>query len=96
MSKSAVIPEEAKAHFWIVVTECLIEFHGKTRTASRTKVLQLRRKVEEYPKEVMELFYHNEPFDIACRIAKHRIGLDKHITRYIQIRDIEHPLETDR
>ena len=70
MSKPAVIPEDAKAHFWNVVRECLIEFHGKPRSASRGKVLQFRREVEQYPKEAMELFYHNEPFDIACRLAK--------------------------
>lgn len=95
MSNSAVIPEAAKAHFWVVVKECLIEFHGKPRNASRAKVFQFRRKVEEYPKEALELFYHNEPFDIACRIAENPISVDKHLKRYIQIRDIEHPLAAD-
>ena len=96
MRHSAVIPDDAKTHFWIVVRECLIEFHGKPRISSRAKVLQFRRKVDEYPRQAMELFYHNEPFDIACRIAKHRISVNKHIKRYVQIRDIEYPLKTGR
>jgi hypothetical protein len=95
MSNSGVIPEDAKAQFWAVVRECLVEFHGKLPRASRAKVLQFRRRVEQYPKEAMELFYHNEPFVIACRIAKHRIPVDEHIKRYIEISDIEHPLKAD-
>ena len=95
MSDPAVIPEDAKSHFWTVVRECLIAFHRKSPSASRAQVLHLRKKVEEYPKETMELFYHNEPFDVACRIANHRLSVDKHIKRYIQIRDIDNPLKTD-
>ncbi len=95
MSESAVIPEDARDHFWIVVGECLVEFHGKDRTASRAEVLQLREQVEQSPKEAMELFYHNEPFDVACRIAKRPIRVEEHIERYLQIRDVEHPLKAD-
>jgi hypothetical protein len=91
MSNPAVIPEAAKEHFWTVVRECLVAFHGKSRNASRANVLRFRKKVEEYPKEAMELFYHHEPFDIACRIAKHPLSVDKHLKRYIHIRDVETP-----
>jgi hypothetical protein len=90
-----VISEDVKAHFWAVVRKCLVEFHGKSPIASRAKVLQFRGKVEAYPKEAMDLFYHNEPFDIACRIAKHRLRIEEHVQRYTEIRDVEHPLKAD-
>lgn len=40
----------------------------------------------------MEMFYHNEAFDVACRIAKQQLPVALHSQRYTEIRDVEHPL----
>ncbi len=39
------------------------------------------------PREQMELFYHSEPFDVACRLAQHPLDLKDHLPRYLEIRD---------
>ncbi len=95
MISSAVIPDDAKDHFWTVVLRCLVEFHKIPRPTSQAKVRRFRKKVEGYPNGAIDLLYHNEPFDVACRIANHPISVKKFIKRYIEIRDIENPLNSD-
>jgi hypothetical protein len=84
-----MIPEDAKDHFWSVVKECLVEFHRRPRAWSRTRTNRVRTRVEAMPHEEMELFYHSEPFDVACRLAQHPLDMAKHLSRYLQIRDGE-------
>ena len=89
MSISRIIPEDAKDHFWSVVKECLVEFHQRPRAWSRTSASRFRTRVEAMPHEQMELFYHSEPFDVACRLAQHPLDMGDHLSRYLQIRDRE-------
>lgn len=41
----------------------------------------------------MELFSHDEPFDVACRIAGNVIDIEPHLERHLAIRDVENPLD---
>jgi len=78
LSVILMISEDVKDHFWAVVRECLIQFHGKA-----LEIEFFRKGVKD------DLFYHNEPFGIACRIAKNPLAVENYIERYIQIRDVE-------
>ncbi len=86
-SASKVVPNDARDEFWSVVKHCLREFHKLTVNATRRKTTQCRKKIEGMPKERVEFFYHSEPFDVACDIAKHSLKIEKHFDRYLQIRD---------
>ncbi len=70
MTASRIIPEDAKDQFWSVVKECLVEFHQRPRAWSRATASRFRKEVEAMPRAQMELFYHAEPFDVACRLAQ--------------------------
>jgi len=89
MTTPRIIPEDAKDHFWSVVKECLVEFHDKSPAWSRTTAKRFRAKVEAMPQQEMELFYHSEPFDVACRLAQQPLDIGKHQARYLRIRDGE-------
>ena len=39
------------------------------------------------PHQQTELFYHSEPFDVACRLAERPLDMERHLSRYLQIRD---------
>ncbi len=90
MSSSAIVPDDAKDQFWSVVRECLREFHKMATEITRRKAARLQKKIESMPSESMELFYHSEPFDVACDIANHPLNLERHLNRYLQIRDEKH------
>jgi hypothetical protein len=89
MRISRIIPEDAKDHFWSVVKECLVEFHHRPRAWSQAKAKRFRARVEAMPHEQMELFYHSEPFDVACRLAQQPLDMGNYLSRYLQIRDGE-------
>jgi hypothetical protein len=87
MSGSKVIPKDAKDQFWSVVKKCLTEFHRKSPSWARERISQFFEMLEEKPEQEIELFYHSEPFDVACRLAGHSVSLEKHLRRYLEIRD---------
>jgi hypothetical protein len=89
MRSSRVIPEDAQDHFWSVVRRCVREFHADRSSSVLSKVTRLRKKVEQLPPEQMELFYHSEPFDVACRVADRPLKVEDYLTRYLEIRDQE-------
>jgi hypothetical protein len=82
-----VIPVDAQDHFWSVVRRCLREFHTKQSPSALKKASRLRTKVEQLPAEDRELFYHDEPFDVACRLAGRRLKVEDHLKHYLKIRD---------
>ncbi|MBY0526552.1 MAG: hypothetical protein K2R98_24365 [Gemmataceae bacterium] len=87
MNSSETTPDDARGHFWSVVKECLVQFHQRQPGAARAQVKQFRKKVDNLPAEQMELYYHSEPFDVACRLAKHPLSVKAYLTRYLEIRD---------
>jgi hypothetical protein len=50
-------------------------------------VNRFRKKVEGLPVKEMELFFHSEPFDVACRLAGHPLRVEDYLERYLKIRD---------
>ncbi|HEV8059796.1 MAG TPA: hypothetical protein VGP68_07975 [Gemmataceae bacterium] len=91
MRSSKVIPEDAKEQFWSVVKDCLREFHQSYLVSTLKKITQFRAKLDGLPDEEMELFYHSEPFDVACNLAKHQLKIEDYLARYLEIRDEEVP-----
>jgi sulfur relay (sulfurtransferase) DsrC/TusE family protein len=87
MRSSRVIPADAQDHFWSVVKRCIREFHAEAFPSVLSKVNRLRKKVEQLPLKEMELFFHSEPFDVACRLAGHPLKVEDHLQRYLRIRD---------
>src|SRR5258708_4523656 len=90
MSRSTTIADDEKDQFWLVVRACLHEFHKSATAVTQRKATRLRKKIEALPDESEELFYHSEPFDVACDIADHRLNLGRYRKRYLQLRDEMH------
>ena len=86
MKTSKVISCEAQEHFWDVVKACLREFHHATQTVLG-RVSRLRQKIDDAPIEEVELFFHGEPFSVACGLARHRLPIKPHLPRYLEMRD---------
>jgi len=87
MRESTVIPGDVQEHFWSVVRGCIREFHPKQSSSALRKVPRLRKTIEQLPIEEMELFFHSEPFDVACGLAEHPLRVETVLQRYLQIRD---------
>jgi hypothetical protein len=66
-----MINSDAKDRFWQIVEECLIMVHGLHQDVARRKSVDLRERLESPPTGMSsDMFYHAEPFDVACDIAK--------------------------
>ena len=65
-----MIDTKAKETFWKVVEECLIAFHSLAKSEAHRRTLNLRTRIESAPAGMLsDIFYHAEPFDVACDIA---------------------------
>jgi hypothetical protein len=89
MSASSAASKDSESEFWSVVKKCLAEFHGKSPRWAREKIKQVCENLQQKPEQQVELFYHAEPFDVACRLAGQSVSLQKHLRRYLEIRDGE-------
>ena len=86
MKTSKDSSRETKERFWHAVRACLREFHHASPT-DLSKVSKLRQKIEVAPMEEVELFFHVEPFNVACGLAGRRLPIEPHLKRYLEIRD---------
>jgi hypothetical protein len=86
MKTSKVISAKSQACFWRVLKKCLLEFHEASPTLLG-KARQLRRRIEEAPIEEIKLFFHAEPFHVACDLAHHQLDVKDYLERYLEIRD---------
>ncbi|MFL5340516.1 MAG: hypothetical protein ACJ8F7_10230 [Gemmataceae bacterium] len=87
MKSSQIIPKDEQNHFWNVVRQCIRSFHARCASTTLPKAGRLRKKVDGMPPEQMEMFYHAEPFDVACDLAGNRLDVGKHLTEYLRLRD---------
>ena len=39
--------------------------------------------------EQMELFYHADPFDVACNLADNPLNVKDYLDKYLEIRDAD-------
>jgi hypothetical protein len=78
---------DEKDAYWLVVRECLIEFHDLSKHEAQRRVGFFRRNIESVEPEIKsDIFYHNEPFDVAGYIAGREIEMsDGDFNRYEQI-----------
>lgn len=89
MRESAVIPVDAQQDYWRVVRSCIRVFHPKQSANAFKKATRSRKTVEKLPIREMELFFHAEPFDVACDLAGHQLMVTHHLNLYLKIRDKE-------
>ncbi len=47
----------------------------------------LEKKGERHAGLQMDLFYHAEPFDVACNLADNALEVKDHLDEYLAIRD---------
>ena len=89
MKSSNVIPKDEQDHFWSVVRQCIRRFHVRCALSTLPKATRLRKKVSGMPVQQMELFYHAEPFDVACDLAHNPLDVKEHLDKYLEIRDAD-------
>jgi hypothetical protein len=81
-----VIDTKAKDTFWEVVEECLITIHGLAKLEAHRRSLDLRIRIEGTPSGMSsDVFYHAEPFDVACDIAGKQLNLSQYRRQYDSI-----------
>ena len=95
MKTSKLISCESQEHFWHVVRVCLREFHHASPTVLG-RVSRLRQKIDDAPSDEAELFFHGEPFNVACGLARRRLPIEPHLQRYLEIRDGENKHDQSR
>ena len=77
------IDPQARNEIWKIVQECLIELHGLTQFDALQRSHDLRTQIEAPPPGLSsELFYHAEPFQVACDLAGTQLDLAQHRARY--------------
>ena len=78
-----MIDSKAKDTFWDVVEDCLIEFHGLSRVDAHKGSMNLRGRIESPPSGMSSgIFYHAEPFDVACDIVGKSLDLAEYRRKY--------------
>lgn len=78
-----MIDIKAKDTFWEVVEECLIAIHGLTKPEAHRRSLDLRTRIESAPAGMSsDIFYHAEPFDVACDIAGNQLDVSQYRPHY--------------
>lgn len=78
-----MIPLVAKDAFWAAVEDCLVELHALPRLRARALSDDLRRQIEMPPVGMSsDIFYHAEPFDVACDIAGQSLDLTNVRSQY--------------
>ena len=81
--------EPLKDAYWAIVTDCLEQFHGYVPSAALALSLELRDVIESPrhqdappPGYDSALFYHGEPFYVACDLAARALDLERHRAAY--------------
>lgn len=81
-----MINSKSKDAFWDVVEDCLVEIHGLSKLRAHQRSQDLRTGIETPPAGMSsEIFYHAEPFDVACDIADIQLDLSQHRSQYDHI-----------
>jgi hypothetical protein len=91
MRPSQIVPDDAQQAFWSVVEECILVFHQKQSHSAMAKLKELRQKIESAPLEQLEMFFHSEPFEVACTLAGRPLKVEDHLSKYLSIRDANDP-----
>jgi hypothetical protein len=77
------LTEDDKILFWNIIEHCLVKFHGKKSRWAHAAAIELREKIESTPLGMPDdIFYHAEPFDIACDIAGEHLDITRFWKEY--------------
>lgn len=84
------LTEKSKDEFWAVVEECLTEIHNFDPLTAEQRCRELRHKIEskvidKLQDPLRDIFYHSEPFDIACDIAQKHLNINNYRSKYNDI-----------
>ena len=78
-----MIDAKAIDAFWSVVQRCLVQFHGLSEDEAHRRSQPLRARIESPPIGTSsDIFYHAEPFDVACDLASDRRELSRYRQEY--------------
>ncbi len=78
----------AKDAFWQVVKDCLIDIHGLSPSEAQKRSRDLRAEIESPPQGLSsDIFYHAEPFDVACDLAGNQLDVLQYRSQYDLILD---------
>ena len=81
----------ARDTFWQVVEDCLTDIHGLPPSEARRRSHDLRAEIESPPPGLSsDIFYHAEPFDVACDLAGNQLDVLQYRDRYDLILDRHH------
>jgi hypothetical protein len=76
----AMMSQKEKDNYWLVVRECLVAFHDVKRLDASQRVKFYRARIDSAePQIASDIFYHNEPFDIACDIAGRDLPMNEEL-----------------
>jgi hypothetical protein len=76
----------AKNAFWDVVEDCLVNLHGLQPGDARQRAQDFRARIESPPTGMSsDIFYHNEPFDVACDLADNELDRAQYRAQYDSI-----------
>lgn len=78
-----MIDARAKDAFWTVVEQCLVQIHRLGLSDAQQKCRELRDQIESPPTGMSgDMFYHSEPFDVACDLADKSLDLSEYRSGY--------------
>ena len=78
-----MIDSKTKDVFWEIINECLVEIHGLSQREAHKRSLDLRTRIESSQAGISsDIFYHAEPFDVACDIAGKQLDLSQYRPQY--------------
>ena len=78
--------------YWRVVEVSLIEIHGLPRGWAKTLVSEFRARLTALPPGIDgDIIYHDEEFNVACRLAGRNLSEDEFQLEYDEIIDRHYP-----
>jgi hypothetical protein len=86
-----MIDLKAKNKFWGAVEDCLVEFHGLSISQSHQMSNMLYERIESPPQGISnDVFYHADPFDVACDLAEYQLDISETRSQYDKILNRHH------
>ena len=80
------VESRIRRQYWARVKGCLVNFHDYSPNQAARKVSELQTK---FPiasrKPSVELIYHIEPFQLACKITQRKLSVKDYVAKYQQI-----------
>jgi hypothetical protein len=78
--------------YWNVVEDCFVEFHALSRREAKREVSDRQARLDRVPPGIdRDIIYHDEPFNLACKILGQDLPPDLYQERYLQILERHYP-----